>query len=68
MKKEPIDDILVYEHCYKIKDDKFISLREHNPFLKKDSNFISIRTGANMAFNMITRISLVVAIEKNFQI
>ena len=31
-----------YGYCYKIKDDKFISLREHNPFLKKDPNFISI--------------------------
>ena len=45
LKKEPIDY-------------KFICLREHNPFLKKYPNFISIRTGANTAFKMITRISL----------
>ena len=57
-----------YGYCYKIKDDKFISLREHNPFLKKDPNFISIRTGANTAFNMITKISLIDEIIKEYKV
>ena len=43
---------------------QILSLRRN---LKKDLSFISIRTGANTALDMTTRISLVVAIEKTFK-
>lgn len=59
-----------YGHDYKIDEGKFIKLHQNsqNDFLVKDKNFISIRTGANTAYNMLTRVDLVDDIVKQYKI
>ena len=59
-----------YGYDYKLENSKFICLHNkgQNKFHSFDKNFMSIRTGANTAYNMFNKIDLVDEIVKEYNI
>jgi len=58
-----------YNHCYVLRNDLFTPLVQHyNEFKTKDENFISIRTGANTAYNMLNKTDLVDSILRDYKV
>lgn len=59
-----------YGYDYKLENTKFIPLHNkgQNKFNSFNKNFTSIRTGANTAYNMITKVNLVDEIVKEYNI
>ena len=59
-----------YGYDYILENSKFILLHNtgQNTFHSFDKNFVSIRTGANTAYNMITKVDLVDEIIKEYNI
>ena len=58
-----------YDHCYILRNNIFTPLvRSYSEFKIKDENFISIRTGANTAYNMLNKTDLVDSILIDYKV
>lgn len=58
-----------YNHCYILRNNIFTPLvRSYSEFKIKDENFISIRTGANTAYNMLNKTDLVDSILIDYKV